>query len=88
MAQPLRDLTRADAQFIWSWQHDKTFEDIKKLVVEHPVLKYYDVSEEVSLQCYASETLKMQKRQPVAFASAFYPPPNRDMRRSKRSVSP
>ena len=73
VAQPLRDLTRANAQFIWSRQHDKAFEDMKKLVVQHPVLKYYDVSEEVTLQCDASErglgATLMQKGQPVAFAS-------------------
>lgn len=44
VAQPLRDLTRANAQFIWSRQHDKAFEDMKKLVIQHPVLKYYDIS--------------------------------------------
>ena len=73
VAQPLRDLTRANAQFIWSLQHDKAFKDMKKLVVQHPVLKYYDVSEEVTLQCDASErglgATLMQKGQPVAFAS-------------------
>ena len=46
---------------------------MKKLVVQHPVLKYYDVSEEVTLQCDASErglgATLMQKGQPVAFAS-------------------
>jgi len=73
VAQPLRDLTRANTQFIWSRQHDRAFEDMKKLVVQHPVLKYYDVSEEVTLQCDASErglgATLMQKGQPVAFAS-------------------
>ena len=73
VAQPLRDLTRANAQFIWSRQHNKAFEDMKKLVVQHPVLKYYDVSEEVTLQREASErglgATLMQNGQPVAFAS-------------------
>ena len=73
VAQPLRNLTRANAQFIWSRQHDKAFEDMKKLVIQHPVLKYYDIGEEVTLQCDASErglgATLMQKGQPVAFAS-------------------
>ena len=73
VAQPLRDLTRANAQFIWSRQHNKAFEDMKKLVVQHHVLKYYDVSEEVTLQREASErglgATLMQNGQPVAFAS-------------------
>ena len=46
---------------------------MKKLVVQHPVLKYYDVSEEVTLQREASErglgATLMQNGQPVAFAS-------------------
>lgn len=73
VAQPLKDLTRPNAQFIWSRQHDKAFEDMNKLVVQHPVLKYYDVSEDVSLQCDSSErglgATLMQKGQPVALAS-------------------
>ena len=94
VAQPLRDLTRANAQCIWSRQHDKAFEDMKKLVVQHPVLKYYEIIEEVTLQCDASErdhgATLMQKGQPVAFASMQkrYPPLNRDMRRSRRIFSP
>ena len=73
VAQPLRDLTQANAQFIWSRQHDKAFEDMKKLVIQHPVLKYYDIGEEVTLQVDASErglgATLMQKGQQVAFAS-------------------
>ena len=55
VAQLLRDLIRANAQFMWSRQHDKVFQDMKKLVVQHPVVKYYDISEQVSLQCDATE---------------------------------
>ena len=73
VAQPLRDLTQANARFAWSKQHDKTFEEVKKLVVEAPVLKYYDINEEVTLQCDASErglgATLLQNGQPVAFAS-------------------
>ena len=73
VAQRLRDLTQANARFVWSKQHDKTFEDVKKLVVEAPVLKYYDINEEVTLQCDASErglgATLLQNGQSVAFAS-------------------
>ena len=54
-------------------QHDKAFEDIKKLVVQHPDLKHYDIREEVTLQCGASErgldATLIKTGQPVAFAS-------------------
>ena len=72
-AQPLRDLTAKNARFIWASQHDKAFAQIKQLVVSHPILKYYDVSQEVTLQCDASErglgAVLLQNGQPVAFAS-------------------
>lgn len=58
---------------MWSKQHDKAFEDVKQLASRAPVLKYYDVNEDVTLQCDASErglgATLLQKGQPVAFAS-------------------
>lgn len=45
VAQPLRNLTLTNAQFMWSEQHDKAFDEVKKLVANHPVLKYYDIND-------------------------------------------
>lgn len=59
-------------------QQQADFEKIKDSGTKHPVLKYYDVREEVTIQCGASEvwlgaTIK-QHGQPVAFASrALWP---------------
>ena len=73
VAQPLRNLTLTNAQFMWSEQHDKAFDEVKKLVANHPVLKYYDINDEVTIQCDASErglgATLLQNGQPVAFAS-------------------
>ena len=73
VAQPLTDLTLTNAQFIWSEQHNKAFNEVKKLVANHPVLKYYDINDEVTIQCDASErglgATLLQNGQPVAFAS-------------------
>ena len=55
VAQPLRELTTKNARFAWSSQHDKSFTEVKKLVSAHPVLKYYDMDAEVTIQCDASE---------------------------------
>ena len=59
--------------FVWSKQHDEAFEEIKTLVTRHPVLKYYDMTEEVTIHCDASEkglgSTLLQNGQPVAFAS-------------------
>ena len=41
VAQPLRDLTLTNAQFIFPEQHNKAFDEVKKLVANYPVLKYY-----------------------------------------------
>ena len=69
----LRDLTLASNQFIWSEQHDKALDEVKKLVVNYPVLKYYDINDDVTIQCDASErglgATLLQNGQPVAFAS-------------------
>ena len=77
ISHPLRELTTKKAQFVWSPQHDKAFSEVKQLIT-HPVLKYYDLDEEVTLQCDASEkglgdTL-LQNGQPVAFASRTLSP--------------
>lgn len=73
VAQPLRNLTLTNAQFMWSEQHDKAFDEVKKLVANHPVLKYYNINDEVTIQCDASErglgATLLQNGQPVAFAS-------------------
>ena len=49
VAQPLRNLTLTNAQFMWSEQHDKAFDEVKKLVANHPVLKYYDINDKVTI---------------------------------------
>jgi len=73
VAQPLREMTAKDAKFIWSQHHETAFQEVRELVVKHPVLKYYDLQEEVTVQCDASEyglgAALLQNGQPVAFAS-------------------
>ena len=55
VAQPIPQLTDKDVKFLWTKQHDDSFEEIKKLVTRHPLLKYFDMSSEVTIQCDASE---------------------------------
>ena len=78
ISQPLRELTTKKAQFVWSPQHDKAFSEVKKLTTKYPILKYYDINEEVTLQCDASEkglgASLLQIGQPVAFASRTLSP--------------
>ena len=69
LCEPLRKLTVKGTAWHWTEQHDKAFHDIKKAVTEHPVLRYYDKDETLTLQTDASETglgaAIMQKGQPI-----------------------
>ena len=54
VSAPLRELTTNQAQFTWARQHNEAFVAIQQLVIQHPVLKFYDVEEEVIIQTDAS----------------------------------
>ena len=73
VVKPLRELTTKNAQFLWSHQYDRAFQEVKALVVQNPVLKFYNPEEEVTLQCDTSKSglgvILPQNGQPVAFAS-------------------
>lgn len=73
IAHPIRELTTKNRSFVWSKQHEEAFKEIKTLVSRHPVLKYYDMTAKVTIQCDASEkglgATLLQNGQPVAFAS-------------------
>lgn len=56
VCEPLRSLTDKDIEWTWLPQHDIAVESIKQLVTQYPVLKYYDLNDEVTLQYDASET--------------------------------
>ena len=66
MAHPLRQLTRKDAE-------EKAWSDIKTAISQAPVLRFYSLQDEVTLQCDASDTglgaALLQLQQPVSFAS-------------------
>ena len=70
---PLRQLTEKATPFHWQTQQEQALEDVKALVTMAPVLKFYNVYQEVTIQCDASEkglgATLMQNGQPVAFAS-------------------
>ena len=52
---PLRKLTEKEVPFYWESQQQTAFDQVKQLLTAAPVLKFYDVTEEVTLQCDASE---------------------------------
>ena len=73
VSEPLRKLTEKNALFVWESQQEEAFQTIKNMISSTPVLKYYDVANETTIQCDASESglgaTLLQNGQPVAFAS-------------------
>ena len=73
ICEPLRRLTDKSSPWLWDKPQQQAFDTAKNLVTVQPVLKFYDVKQEVTLQCDSSEkalgTTLMQNGQPVAFAS-------------------
>ena len=53
--RPLTELTKAGMVFNWSQNHDKAFEDTKRIITEAPVLQYFDLEKPVVLQVDASK---------------------------------
>ena len=60
-------------EWMWESQQEEAFNTIKDLVTNHPVLTYYDVQKNATIQCDASDcglgASLMQEGQPVAYAS-------------------
>ena len=71
--QPLLQLTRKDSEFRWSDKHDKTLREIKDLVTNASVLKYFNSKKQLVIQCDASAkglgAVMLQDGCPVAYGS-------------------
>ena len=73
MTKPLRDLLQKETEWCWEENQEMALRKIKDAVCATPVLRYYSLDEEVTLQCDASQfglgAVLLQNGQPVAFAS-------------------
>ena len=71
--EPLRKLSSPDVEWFWTDIHDSAFRQHKLLVTKAPVLKFFDSTESLTLQCDASDkeldAILLQKGQPIAYAS-------------------
>ena len=78
LTKPLRDLTQQDTPWTWDTPQQTALDDVKQAVTTTPVLRYYNLKEEVTLQCDASQSglgaALLQNGQPVAFASRALTP--------------
>ena len=55
MARPIRQLTEKNVEFMWQTQQASALERVEKCVTDAPILRYYDVKEEATIQCDASQ---------------------------------
>ena len=78
ITKPLRDLTRNDTEWMWESSQQNALDTLKKAVASTPVLRYYNLADEVTIQCDASQSglgaALMQNGQPVAYASRALTP--------------
>ena len=78
LTKPFRKLTHQDSLWTWDQPQKAAFEKLKEAVSNTPVLRYYNLSEEVTLQCDASQSglgaALLQGGQPVAYASRALTP--------------
>ena len=73
LTAPLRTLLKKDTQWQWLHEHDKAMENIRSALANSPVLGYYDVKKQVTVQADASQSglgaCLLQDGQPTAYAS-------------------
>ena len=78
MTKPLRDLTQRETEWVWDQPQQAALEALKLAAASTPILYYYNLKEEVTLQCDASQhglgAAMMQNGQPVAYASRALTP--------------
>lgn len=73
ITKPLRELTHKETEWTWDQPQERAFNKLKEVITSTPVLRYYNLAEEVTIQCDASQAglgaALMQGGQPVAYAS-------------------
>ena len=56
ITKPLRELTRNDTDWMWESSQQNAVDTLKKAVASTPVLRYYNLADEVTIQCDASQS--------------------------------
>ena len=71
--ESIRRLTRKDTPWDWSSEQDQAFANVQRLVTEAPVLCYYDPSQDLTIQCDASQSglgaAILQNGKPIEYTS-------------------
>ena len=79
LAKPLRELVKKDNEFVWDEEvHGQCLDQVKQVLTQAPVLKFFDPQKKTVLQCDASMSglgaCLMQDEHPVAYASRALTP--------------
>ena len=53
-SEPLRQLMKKDTLFLWQPEHLRAFQNVKRIIIEAPVLAYYDAEKDNVIQSDAS----------------------------------
>lgn len=73
LTAPLRALLKKEAVWQWEPEHTRSLEKIKQVLANEPVLRYYDVTQPVTIQADASQNglgcCLLQQGRPVHYAS-------------------
>jgi hypothetical protein len=73
LTQPLRELIKKDIEWHWTKTHENAFNRVKSSLMQDKLLKYYDVTEPVTLSVdsssYGLGACLMQDSKPVSYAS-------------------
>ena len=76
--EPIRRLTRKNAEWSWSEEQELAFKEVKKLATEAPILSYFDPTCPLEVQCDASKkglgAALMQRGKPIAYISRALTP--------------
>ena len=71
--EPIRRLTRKDIRWQWAEEQERAFKKVKAMVVESPVLSYYNPVLPLDVQCDASQkglgAALLQQGKPIAYIS-------------------
>ena len=69
---------KRDVDFYWNKQQQRSFDELKELCCRTPVLAYYDVTKDVTIQCDASSYglvgVLLQDGRPTAYTSRALTP--------------
>ena len=73
VTSPLRELMQKDVHWHWEKHHEKSFENVKKLLSSDRCLTFFDVSKPITIQVDASNSglgaAFLQEEKPVAHAT-------------------